>query len=109
MKVNDTNMIYEISKQLPRPTQNDTEQIGNQQLVDEKQVGSPDQSGQDAIVDFSPELKDAETIRKIIASEPDVREDKVAELKTKIEPGQYRIDYEAVADKLVDSFLDESF
>jgi len=109
MQVNDKNMIYEISKQLPRPTQNDTEQIGDQQLVDRNKGEGADQPGQDAIVDFSPELKDAETTRKIIASEPDVREDKVAELKTKIESGKYRIDHDTVADKLVDSFLDESF
>jgi len=87
MQVNDKNMIYEISKQLPRPTQNDTKQIEDKKLVDEKQVEGSDLSEQDAIVDFSPELKDAETIKKIIASEPDVREEKVAELKTKIESG----------------------
>ena len=109
MQVNDKNMIYEISKQLPRPTQRDTEQIGDKTRVVENNVTGSDSAGQDAIVDFSPELKDAETIRKIIASEPDVREEKVAELKTKIETGEYRIDHGTVADKLVDSFLDESF
>jgi len=40
---------------------------------------------------------------KTIASEtPDIREDKVANLKSRIESGNYRVDSDAIADRLVD-------
>jgi len=107
MNVNDKNMISEISKHLPRSTQNDTKQISARQLVDEKKIEGLDQAGQDAIVDFSPQLKDAQAIREIIASEPDVRKDVVATLKATIEAGRYSLDSMAVADKLVDFYIDE--
>ncbi|MDH4207042.1 MAG: flagellar biosynthesis anti-sigma factor FlgM, partial [Desulfobacteraceae bacterium] len=62
---------------------------------------------QDTIVNLSTASKETQTAREIIASEPDVREDKVAELRKRIESGNYTIDNKAVADKIVDSFIDE--
>ena len=36
-----------------------------------------------------------------------MREDKVSELRKRIEAGNYTVDNKAVADKIVDSFIDE--
>ncbi len=108
MKLNGK-IITEISTHIPQSTKKATEPIGGKQLVDEKKVEGTDRSGQGDIVNLSPASKQAQAIKEIIASEPDVREDKVAELKERIESGRYRIDHKAVADKLVDSFISEIF
>jgi negative regulator of flagellin synthesis FlgM len=108
MKVNDK-IITEISTHIPQSTKKATGPIGGKELIDEKKVEGTDRSGQDAIVNLSLASKQAQAIKEIIASEPDVREDKVAELKERIESGRYRIDHKAVAYKLVDSFLYEIF
>lgn len=52
----------------------------------------------------TPEVRAAD----IVARTPDVREDRVAELKRRIEAGEYRVDAEAVAARLLTSgVLDE--
>lgn len=109
MKIDDRITNYEISKQLSNSVQKASERVGEKQLSDEIKVEEKNLSGQDTIVDLSPALKETQAIRKIISSEPDVRENKVSELKERIESGRYKIDNEAVADKLVDAFMDEIF
>ena len=107
MKINDKIVNYEISKHLSQSTQKASEQIAAKQPVDDKNVAGAARSAQDTIVNLSPALKEAQVVKEIIASEPDVRAAKVADLKAKIESGEYEIDHQAVADKMVDSFLDE--
>jgi negative regulator of flagellin synthesis FlgM len=109
MKIDDRILNYEISKQLPNSTQNAMEVNKEKQLSDQQQVEEKAQSEQDTIVNLSQTLKETQLIKEIISSEPDIREDKVFELKQKIESGKYTIDNDAVADKLVDSFIDEIF
>jgi negative regulator of flagellin synthesis FlgM len=109
MKIDDRILNYEISKQLPKSTQNAMEVNKQKQLLDEQQVEEKAQSGQDTIVNLSQALKETQLIKEIISSEPDIREDKVSELKQKIESGKYTIDNNAVADKIVDSFIEEIF
>lgn len=107
MKIDNRIIHYEIGKQLPKNTENDIEKVGEQKASNEPKVGEKNQPQQDTIVNLSTASKEVQTARDIIASEPEVREDKVAELKAKIESGDYTIDYKAVADKIVDSFIDE--
>ena len=107
MKIKDNIINYEISKQLPKSIHHETEGIKEKQLPDEQKVKETDKSGQNTIVNLSSAIKETQTIKDIIASEPDIREDKVAELKERIETGRYEIDNDAVADKMVDNFLDE--
>jgi negative regulator of flagellin synthesis FlgM len=104
MKIDDRIIYYEVSKQLPKSTQNTTELNREKQLPDEQKSAGKAESGQDTIVNLSPALKETQLAKEIIASEPDIREDKVSELKQKIDSGKYTIDYNAVADKLVDSY-----
>ena len=107
MKIDDRIINYEISKHLPQSKPNETKKIEEKQLSDQQKVEKQDQSGQDTIVNLSQASKETQKIKEITASEPDVREDKVSALKEKIESGRYNIDHDAVADKLVDAFLDE--
>jgi negative regulator of flagellin synthesis FlgM len=109
MKIDDRILNYEISKQLSKSSQDATEVNKKNQHSDEQQVEEKAQPSQDTIVNLSPALKETQLIKEIISSEPDIREDKVFELKQKIESGNYKIDNNAVADKLVDSFIDEIF
>ena len=107
MKIDNRIIHYEISKQLPKRQENEIEGMGRKQTSNEPKVEEKNQSGQDTIVNLSTASKEAQTAREVIASEPDVREDKVAELRKRIESGNYAVDNKAVADKIVDSFIDE--
>jgi negative regulator of flagellin synthesis FlgM len=107
MKIDNRIINYEISKQLPKRQGNEIEGMEGQQTSNEPKVEEKNQSGHDTIVNLSTASKEAQTAREVIASEPDVREDKVAELRDRIESGNYTVDNKAVADKIVDSFIDE--
>jgi len=107
MKIDNRIINYEIVKQLPKNTENDIEGMGEQKASKEPKIEEKSQSQQDTIVNLSTASKEVQTAKEIIASEPEVREDKVAELKARIESGNYTIDNKAVADKMVDSFIDE--
>ena len=107
MKIDNRIIHYEISKQLPKKAENDIEGMGEQKVSNEPKVEGRHQSHQNTIVSLSTISKEVQTAKEIIASEPDVREDKVSELKARIESGNYTIDNKAVADKMVDAFIDE--
>lgn len=107
MKIDDKIISYEINKYIPKSTQDVTEKVAKKQLSDEQKVEGENQSEQDAVVNLSRASKEAQLIKEIISSEPDVREDKVSALRERIESGKYIIDHEAVAGKLVDAFIDE--
>jgi len=107
MKIDNRIIHYEISKLLPKQPQNEIEGMRKKQAAGEPKVEGKKLSGQDTIVNLSSMSKDVRTATEIIASEPDVREPVISELKESIESGKYVIDHKAVADKIVDSFLDE--
>jgi len=107
MKIDERIINYEISKNLPNATPGAGESVDEKQPLTGQKVGQEDRLEQDTIVHLSPALKEARMIKEIISSEPDIREDKIADLKERIESGRYQIDHDAVADKLVNHFLDE--
>lgn len=107
MKIDDKMINYEISKYLPKSTPSASEKIDEQQVLDQQKVEGNAKPEQDAVVNLSQASKEAQKIEEIVSSEPEIREDKVAALKKKIESGNYKIDHKAVAEKLVDSFVDE--
>ena len=58
-------------------------------------------------VDLSTRAKDIHLAKKVLESLPDVREEKVQELKDRIEKGLYNVDSGKIADKMVgESLLD---
>ncbi len=107
MKIDDRMIQYEIGKQLPKPVAGETGTADGKQISDGSAPKEGNPSGGDAIVHLSTTYRETQRVKEIIAAEPDVREDKVAEIKAKIDSGNYRIDTEAVAGKLVDDFFED--
>jgi negative regulator of flagellin synthesis FlgM len=56
-------------------------------------------------VDLSAESKEMKKIYDVLASTPDTRTERVAELKKLVETGQYQVKSEDVADKMVKDFI----
>ena len=56
-------------------------------------------------VTLSQKAKDIEAIREILRNTPDVREDRVALIKKKIESGEYSVKGKEVADQMLREFL----
>ena len=109
MKIDDRLLNYQISTYLPKSTPNAAGEIEEKKLVDQQKIDGKEQQQQDTIVHLSQASKEAQQIKEIISSEPDIREEKVSALKEKIESGTYQVDHNGVADKLVDDFIDEIF
>ena len=109
MKIDDKIISYEIDKYIPKSPPNGTEKVEGKQLSEEKKAEGKERLDQDIVVHLSQASKEAQLIKEIISSEPEVREDRVSALKESINSGKYKIDNEAVADKLVDAFIDDIF
>ena len=107
MKIDNKIISYEINKYIPESTPNSTEKIEGKQLSEEKRAEEKDRLDQDIVVHLSQASKEAQLIKETILSEPEVREDRVSALRERIESGKYKIDNKAVADKLVDAFIDD--
>lgn len=56
-------------------------------------------------VELSPRAQDMKRIKDIANSTPDIDEAKVAKFQKMIDEGKYKVDAEAVADKMVDDHL----
>jgi len=106
MTVNDKIANYEISQYITKPASNINE---IQQILTEQKNKEVKPESRDTIVNLSQASKELRLANETIASAPDVREDKISEIRDKIESGTYRIDDQAVADKMVGSFIDELF
>jgi negative regulator of flagellin synthesis FlgM len=52
-------------------------------------------------VSLSPQARELMKAQQALANLPDVREDKVAELKARIDEGRYHIDSEGIAKKMI--------
>jgi len=102
MKIDSKIATYEISKQLSNASSH---------VSDDKQapgeLKSEPNPTQDSIVHLSQASKEVQLAERVIADTPDIRADKVAELRAKIESGTYEIDHDEVAAKMIDSNLEE--
>jgi negative regulator of flagellin synthesis FlgM len=102
MKIDSTIATYELSKQLSSSSAG---------VSDDKQAPGelkPEKNAtQDSIVHLSQASKDVQLAEKIIAETADIRAEKVAEIRAKIESDTYEIDHGQVAAKMIDSHLDE--
>jgi len=63
---------------------------------------TPEQSNR---AEISPRAKEMAQAKSIAQSTPDVREDKIAALKKKIAEGSYKVDANAVAEKMVSEHM----
>jgi negative regulator of flagellin synthesis FlgM len=107
MKIDDKVLSYEIGKQIPTSASDSKEKVEKEKLPEGQNTAGTNKSEQDAIVELSPSLKEAQLINEVSAAEPDIREEKVAAIKKQVDSGTYQVDPKAVANKLVDAFIDE--
>jgi negative regulator of flagellin synthesis FlgM len=56
-------------------------------------------------VNLSATAKDIQLLKSAIAKLPDVRQDKVDEMKARIDKGEYSASGEKIADKIIEEFL----
>ena len=98
MKVSDTrNPVSEIIKQygVNENAKHDAGSQANIALVPEEKVS------------LSSAAKDVQQVKSAIETLPDVRTEKVAQLKDRIEEGTYNVSGEKIAEKMIgDSLLD---
>jgi len=59
------------------------------------------------MLEISQTGKDYQVAKQIVTRTPDIRDDRVNDIKQRMEAGTYDISAEEVADKLVDSYFDE--
>lgn len=67
----------------------------------------PTESKGDAIVNLSEASKEIQKAREVIESEPDIRWEKVRVIQEEIERGDYEVDVEKTAEKMLGYFIDE--
>ena len=60
-------------------------------------------------VDLSTKAKDIQVIKQIVDQTPDIREEKVQELKSQIDTGSYKVNSAKVAEKMVGESLIDLF
>lgn len=109
MKIDDSILNYKISKHLPKTAPGGNEGVEPNPLPGKQHIEEKGRPEPDTIVNLSAVSKEAQLMRDVISSEPDIRVEKVEALKEMIQSGSYEIDEERVADKIVDAFLDEIF
>ncbi len=73
----------------------------SQNAEKEAKVGS----GESVKAEISSRGKEMARAKEVANSAPDIREEKVAELKRRIAAGKYNVSPEAIADKMVDEHL----
>lgn len=102
-----------VSNKTPNPMQNaEAAKLTKSQTgsVDKKKSGAA--SGFDAVagssakVDVSSRAQDLKKAKELATPSQDIDEAKVARLQKMIDEGKYKVDAEAVADRLVDAHLD---
>ncbi len=83
-------------------------QYVNQANAPEKQPGPQEMKKQESLVDkveLSDRSREMQKINDVLETTPDVRAERVAELKKAVQEGRYQVDSEAVADKMVNESI----
>lgn len=76
---------------------------------DEKTSSKSADSSESDKVSLSSSAKDASSIKDAVKSAPEIRVELVSELKVKIESGQYNVSGREVAEKIVQTAIDDLF
>jgi negative regulator of flagellin synthesis FlgM len=71
--------------------------------------GTPAPAGGEPNVSISDQARLMKEARELVYAAPDIRADKVSDLKQRIKDGSYKVDTSAVADKIVDEHLSSGF
>jgi flagellar biosynthesis anti-sigma factor FlgM len=106
MKIDSKVATYEIAKHLTNKTPAAAEGRPSSPQSGPDKAGT---SSKAAVVHISHASKEAQLAEKIIADAPETRDAKVADLKARIAAGDYKIDREEIASKMIDQDLEELF
>lgn len=106
MKIDNTYTNYDVDKLSSRSTPLPAE---NTDRATRENTGTSEtgKSTPDAIVNFSRESKEAQLIKETVAETPDIRLEKIERLKQEILDNQYKVNPQAVADKMIAHFTHE--
>jgi negative regulator of flagellin synthesis FlgM len=107
MEINDKTTIYPIGAPSAKPAFEASERIEKKETLDEQKTEGSGGSDQHAVVSISRASREAQLIKEALESEDRVRQDRVSELKEKVDSGKYSVDSAQVASKLVDEWLDD--
>jgi len=107
MKIDDKITSYEVTGNMRNLSPGGAERMERENLAAGGKVPEQAPVEGDAVVRLSEASKEAQRIKDVVTSQPEIREDKVASAREKIESGDYAVDYEGVADKLVNAFIDD--
>jgi len=72
---------------------------------DSQKAGATAADSSGAKSEISAKAKEFVQAREVAAKAPEVREDRIAELKKKIASGNYQVNAQAIADKMVDEHM----
>ena len=97
MKIMDKNPLIQLDAYAKNVT--------NAEKASKKEAHEAGQSGRRDQVILSPKAKAIQEAKKLLESLPDVREDRVAQIKEQIRNGTYKIDAKKVAAKMVEESL----
>jgi negative regulator of flagellin synthesis FlgM len=100
MKITDINTKENVVQYV----QNNQAAQGAQQAEREKQAAAEQSQATDK-VELSAASRDIQKIQEVLENTPDVRAEKVQELKSKIESGQYKVDAREIANKMISDLI----
>ena len=78
-----------------------------QQAKEQKAQEAAQQAQDDVVVKLSEESRELQAAKEAAEQSPDVRQEKVNELRQAVEQGQYTVDPDKVAEKMVGSIINE--
>ncbi len=93
---------YEANKYIDKTTANQGVE------ADKKSIqNTGDVPKSDAVVNLSQASKEIQLAQKVIQETPDIRVEKVEDIKTQVDNNTYKIDYDKVAEKVVGTMFDD--
>ncbi len=85
-----------------------TKNVKDKERIDNQDTQAPKQVMEEDKVVLSQEAKKIQEAKKLMDSIPDIREEKVAKIKTQIENGTYQVEEKKLAAKIIkESLLNE--
>jgi flagellar biosynthesis anti-sigma factor FlgM len=106
MKIDNTYTHFDVDKLSSRPTPLPAEKT-DRPAGENTRSPETEKSTPDAVVNFSRASREAQLIKETIEDTPDIRAEKIERLKQEIIDNQYKVNPQAVADKMVAHFTHE--
>jgi len=100
MEINGTNPLISLNANVQR--------LNASQQSERAQKSDGDSSDSDRL-ELSVQSREFSQMQSLIQSTPDVREDRINQVRSEIESGTYNIKAEKIAEKIIGGTLDEVF